>query len=252
MVRDLLVRLHMKIAAPLLFTALAALVGCNDDIDYSAKTAPIGACGAVETHVVGIYDSGGKVVEIKIDRPGKHNIVVSAHDATKWKISTTNGARVLQVYAVGYDNQLVAVPRGTKVIKDSFEETGVYACGFGLGADRGCDSEQLMTLASAMTHHVSSFHGCTTASSWRIGKDLGVTSNCAVETQYDTLAGCIAYMNGDSTCGSDPEDEGPGGPGVPDGGDPDPTPPGGNENPDNTNPDASPGDGSGPAGPVFL
>ncbi|MCX5741767.1 MAG: hypothetical protein NT062_04615, partial [Proteobacteria bacterium] len=85
--------MQMKITPSLLWMLpLSGLIGCADGVDYTSRTAPIGACGPVETHVVGIYDSKGEVVEIKLDRPGKHNLVVSAHAGTKWRISTTNGA----------------------------------------------------------------------------------------------------------------------------------------------------------------
>ncbi len=220
----------MKLASLVLFLPVA--VGCTD-AEISTRTAAVGACGAVETHVVGIEDAQGEIVNITLDRPGNHNVVVSAKSSTRWRISTTNGARLMTVYAVGLEEQLVAVPSGTKVIKDSLDVSGTYACGFGATASDGCDPKQLLLLTSKIVSHPSSFHGCRTATTWRIGNDLTTTSNCgslsSASPQYDSIAGCVAYQEGDNTCGD--------GGNVPD-------PEGGTE---------TDGDGGeGGAGPIFL
>jgi len=205
----------MKLVALSALSLSVGILACADSnkIDPSMRTAPPGACGEVETHVFGIYKSSGAIVDIHIDRPGKHNVVVSAHDSVKWRVSASNGAIIEEVYAVGYHTQSVAVPDGTRVIKDSHDDTGVSACGYAEGSENGCDSAKLLALADQTLHHVSSFHGCREGTAWTVGTDLATDSNCAAATssvQYDSLAGCIAYMEGETSCGSDPGDGGGG------------------------------------------
>lgn len=198
----------MKLVALSALSLGVAFAACATDASKvdpnTLRTAPPGACGSVETHVVGIYKSNGEIVDVVVDRPGKHNLVLSAHDATKWRVTARNGAIVERVYAVGYHTQAVAVPYGTRVLKDSHDDTGVYACGYTNGSANGCDTDALMTLASTTLHHVSSFHACRQGTTWKIGDDLATSSNCADaldSVQVDSLAGCAAYMNGEATCG---------------------------------------------------
>lgn len=197
----------MKLAALSAASLMSiVLVGCasNDRVDPSMRTAPPGACGEVETHVFGIYKTNGEVVEIHIDRPGKHNVVVSAHDSVKWHITASNGAEIEKVYAVGYHTQYVATDPGVTLLKDSQDDTGISACGYAATSESGCDPDRLTNLANKKLHHISSFHGCRMGTSWTVGEDLATASNCGEATssvQYDSLAGCVAYMNGENTCG---------------------------------------------------
>jgi hypothetical protein len=69
---------------------LFACTGEQSSISTSL-TQPVGACGDVKTHVLGSYDPGDQSTVV-IQRPGKHVLVLSAHEATTWKVTTAPGA----------------------------------------------------------------------------------------------------------------------------------------------------------------
>lgn len=188
----------MKLAALLLLT-----IGCAADTgaESSSLTHAPGACGDVETHIIGVMQptsSQGELVILR--RKGHHALVLSAHDATSWHVKLENGAVLDHVYAVGYGKQTVDVA-GVQVMTDDEADTGVYACGFSWADDSdGCSTQSLMILASKRVHHdITSFHGCRTASRWEIGEDMATTSDCA-EPQSDWAGGCSPDSTG--TCGN--------------------------------------------------
>ena len=201
--RRLLHVVRMKLVALLACAPLA--LGCADSssTNSSALTAAPGACGEVETHVFGIYESPTGEATIFIARPGKHAIVLSAHEATHWHVTVGPGVELEHVYAVGYHKQKVDVPDGVDLASDSFDGDGIYACGFTDGSENGCDSKQLLELASKRIHHdVTTFHGCYDASSWSVADDMAATSDCsAAYQQYDWAGGCNPN-GGSGDCGS--------------------------------------------------
>ena len=200
---SLLLSVRMKLASLLLLAPLTT--GCADQTGSSAEAllhAP-GACGDIETHVIGVMSNPQTVSTVILKRKGKHALVLSSHDAMTWHVKTSNGAVLEHVYAVGYGKQTVEVDgKSVDVITDSMTEDGIAACGTAMGdTSNGCDAESLMILASKRVHHdVTSFHGCTTATTWTIGADMGTTSDCAAKTQDDWAGGC--KPGGDDTgCG---------------------------------------------------
>ena len=174
----------MKLVVPL---SLGLLFACtsNEGTSSSSLTQEPGQCGEIETHVFGIYRAPGGKATVHVERPGHHALVVSAHDATHWTITTAPGATVDGVYAVGIHEQTVTAPAGTKIATDSRDEGGPQACGYSYPYDgEGCDTEQLLNLTGVITKHgATSFHGCEVASTFRIAEDLGVASNCDVPLQ---------------------------------------------------------------------
>ncbi len=201
--RELLVVLAMNRIAVLVPLALSSLAGCAADEGASSSTSltqPVGECGPVETHVFGIFKTPGGEARIHIDRPGHHAVVVSAHEATTWRITTGPDAVIDGVYAVGIHEQtLVGMKDGIKLVTDSKDTTGVYACGYTWPYDGAeCNTEQLLLLSGKIVNHeATSFHGCYEASSFRVAKDLSVTSNCELADQADFVAGCA----GPDSCG---------------------------------------------------
>jgi len=186
----------MKIVSLALLAASAVgLLGCaNDPSGITDRTAPPGACGEIETHVVGVYAAPNGEATVTIDRPGRHVLVLSAYEATTWHVALSNGAQLVHVYATGYHAQTVDAP-GVDVVTDSMDADQTYACGYSYPYDgQGCDTDQLFRLAALRIHHeATTFHGCKTASHWTIGTDLTTTSDCAVETtQNDWIGGCAA------------------------------------------------------------
>ena len=209
----------MKLASLLLLAPLTT--GCTDatGTDTASLTHAAGACGEIETHVIGVYQGEKGQGTVRLERKGKHALVLSSHEAMAWHVVTSNGAVLEHVYAVGYGKQTVEVD-GAKVdvITDSMADTGVAACGYSRAdSSGGCDADSLMILASKRVHHdVTSFHGCHTASSWRIGANMATTSNCLATTQDDWAGGC--KDNDGSGCGPGSGSGSGGDPEVPGGG----------------------------------
>ncbi len=190
----------VRLAFVVLFAACAGEQGSSS----SSLTRTPGACGSVETHVLGSYETGGDSTVI-LARPGKHVLVLSAYAATTWHVTAEPGATIEHIYAVGYHKQIVKAPAGTDIKTESYDTDGVGACGYAYPGGGECDTSGLLTLAAARVHHdPTSFHGCYAASSWKIGKDLAVTSDCHVDQGYvqsDAITKCDSGGDG-GTCGS--------------------------------------------------
>jgi hypothetical protein len=202
-----------RIADTLLITCLAACGTSGPGPDYVANTAPPGACGMVETHVIGIHGAPSGEVNIDLSRPGDHALVLSAYDATTWHVTLGDGARLVHVYAVGFHKQTVdfaANADGTTadLVSDSMDETGTYSCGYELAGTEECPTPSLFALTGARIHHdPTTFHGCYSATSWEIGENLATTSDCAsypnatqVE-QQDWIGGCVSSSDNSGGCG---------------------------------------------------
>jgi hypothetical protein len=168
----------MKLA--LIALGLAAACGTDDSTTTDSLTRAVGECGPYETHVLGVFEpwpNQDGTILITVNRPGHHTIVVSSHEAAKWRIVASNGAKVTDVYAVGMAKQNVIAPAGANMMT---EEPGTQACGYTWPGGGDCDTKSLLRLASVrLNKHATSFHGCYKASQFTIGEDLAVTADCA-------------------------------------------------------------------------
>jgi hypothetical protein len=183
---------------PLLFAACAS----NDDSSSSSSlTQPPGQCGEIETHVFGIYQAPGDAATIHVDRPGRHALIISAHEATDWTITAGPDAKIEAVYAVGIGRQTVTAPTGAKVARDSQADGGPFACGYAYpdnGSD--CDTYQLLNLTGkVINHQATSFHGCYAAGSFTVGEDMAVSADCDLDAGpgLSEFAACL----GPDSCG---------------------------------------------------
>ena len=191
---------RMKVV-PLLGLALLAACGTEEASSSSSLTRAPHVCGDIETHVIGEWNSGSGGTTVTIERPGKHILVLNAHDAVNWKIKLGPESQLVHVYLVGYEHQTVTgVPAGVDIISDSMVDDGVWANGYQYPNH---DTQSLLTLAGERTHHVAtSFHGCHTASQWTIAEDMAVTSDCKVGYfQADAITSC--GDTGQESCGHD-------------------------------------------------
>ncbi len=157
----------------------------------------VGTCGPTEYHVFGVYEAppdpsggGGGGVQIFLDRPGKHVVVVSAYKQTTWHFNVSNGAILEKVYAVGYSNQTVdvsQVPNAVKVETDSEDTTGAYGCGYSWPYDgKGCDTGNMLRLASARVgHEFNSYDGCQSTGTITLDEHMHAYSDCT--TSYEKL-----------------------------------------------------------------
>jgi hypothetical protein len=180
--------------------ALLAACGSEEGSTSSALTRPPGACGDIETHVIGEFSGGnGDTTTVTILRPGKHVLVLSGHEANTWTVELGPDVELEHVYAVGYHKQTVlGVPAGVDVVTDSQDEDGIWANGYQYPNH---DTDSLLTLAAKRTHHdATSFHGCHTVSSWTLNEDMSVVSDCKVGYfQADAITSCGG--DGGGTCG---------------------------------------------------
>ncbi|MBL0212829.1 MAG: hypothetical protein IPQ07_02985 [Myxococcales bacterium] len=190
----------MKLLTGLLFASLAACA-TNEGSSSSSLTQEPGNCGSIETHVIGIYKGFHDSATVHVTRPGKQALVLSAHDATRWTVTTGPGVELEAIYAVGIYAQHVSAPAGVRVVADSREEAGPYACGYTYPqAGTDCNTDNLLKLVEKKVHPPTSFHGCYQGSIWSIGEDLTVTGNCnsdAGPAQTDMVQGC----DGEDSCG---------------------------------------------------
>jgi hypothetical protein len=182
-------RMHRLAALP-----VALLFGCSGTPATQAKALvgpEVGECGPTEYHALGIFTASGPgPVVIEVARPGKHVLALSAHDATSWQITTSNGAEIEKVYAVGYGAQTVDVSQAAgkpEVHTDSEDTTGAYGCGYTWPYDGdGCDTGNMLRLSAARVQHdFNSYDGCKTTGSFMLDEHMHVYSDCT--TSYDVL-----------------------------------------------------------------
>ena len=193
----------MKLASVLGLSLTAALAACaaNEGSSSSSLTQEPGNCGSIETHVIGIREGFHDSASVHIKRKGKQALVVSAHEATVWTITTDPGVELEAIYAVGIYKQTIHAPEGVRVVEDSREEGGPYACGYTYPASgTDCNTNNLLKLVEKRVHPPTSFHGCALGSIWTIEENMAVIGNCngdAGAIQTDMVQGC----DGEDSCG---------------------------------------------------
>jgi hypothetical protein len=192
----------MKLPVTLGLTlSVFAACAANEGTSSSSLTQEPGNCGSVETHVIGIHHGYNGVASVHIKRPGAMALVVSAREATEWRITADPGVQLEAVYAVGLGHQTVRAPEGVKVVAESKVDGDPYACGYTYpqqGTD--CNTDGLLQLVDKRVHPVTSFHGCYQGSIWSIEDNLAVLGNCngdAGPSQTDMVQGC----DGEDSCG---------------------------------------------------
>ena len=192
----------MKLATALglVLTSLAAC-SANEGSSSSSLTQDPGDCGTIETHVIGMRQGFHDQASVHIKRKGKQALVVSAHEATRWTITADPGVELEAVYAVGIYKQTVIAPPGVRVVEDSREEGGPYACGYTYPASgTDCNTDSLLKLVEKRVHPVTSFHGCFSGDSWTIEENMAVVGSCNSDvgpSQTDMVQGC----DGEGSCG---------------------------------------------------
>lgn len=146
-------------------------------------------CGSPEVHVLGVYEtrsdhSGGYhptgEARVRIERPGKHVLVLSAYEPTDWKVTLAAGAKIEAVSLVGYHPQTVDLS-GVPV-------TQGQGCGYSYPYNgQGCDTGALLATAKAHVGgaDITSFHGCYHASEWTLHADGTASSNCDTAAGYE-------------------------------------------------------------------
>ncbi len=178
----------MKIALALA-TVLATACGTNEATSSQGLTREAGACGELETHVIGVLapdvtNSAENPSVVTVRRPGRHVIVLAGVESVHWEVRAEGGAEIEQVYTFGGDTQLVTAPAGTAVIASTEADGSAFACGYAWPPTIDCDTAVLLRLTSLLTKlHPNTFNGCRSASAWTIGEDLAVTSDCPAATE---------------------------------------------------------------------
>ncbi|HSK05561.1 MAG TPA: hypothetical protein VK932_30145 [Kofleriaceae bacterium] len=152
---------------------------------------PLG-CGTPEVHVVGIYETSSNhstvgEARVAIERPGRHILVLSAYEATRWKIRLGANTRIREVRLLGYEPQTVDLP--------NVPVTRGPGCGYSYPYNGGgCDTDALLAGVKAHTgRDVTTFHGCYQASQWTLHADGTASSNCNTAAGYEVdelIASC--------------------------------------------------------------
>ena len=146
-----------------------------------------GQCAKSEVHVIGIYQSMEKYynygyligkVNVKIEEPGKHILVLSANDMTTWRIELASGVTLEAIHLIGFNKQAVIAPYDTMVMTNLTGQNG--ACGYTWPyTNDGCDTNKLLSLARQYAGgEITSYYGCYNASRWTINFDHHAPSNC--------------------------------------------------------------------------
>lgn len=193
----------MKLAPLSRVLALTALTACaaGEGASSSSLTQEPGNCGSLETHVIGIYEGYNGTATVHVARPGKHALVLSAHEATHWTVTVAPGVEIEAIYATGVHRQAVTAPRGMRVVTEYKDAGDPYGCGYAYpSAGTACNTENLLDLVKARVHEVTSFHGCYHGAIWTLAEDLTVTGNCNSDlgpAQTDFVQGC----DGEDSCG---------------------------------------------------
>lgn len=161
----------------------------------------------VEMHVLGSYEAVSRPApgpndpwppphvqrdsNVRIDRPGKHQLVLSAYEPVRWNVSAAPGVEIVKVIVIGYHAQAVRLAPGldAAVELNSYEQNGVFACGYSWPYNgQGCDTSELLDFAgTATSDELTSFHGCYTVSNWTLKPDLSVQSNCGGSDDYELI-----------------------------------------------------------------
>lgn len=192
----------MKLATVLGLT-LTSLAACADGegTSSSSLTQEPGNCGSLETHVIGIREGFHDQAKVHVKRPGKIALVLSSRESTRWTITKEPGVEIEAIYAVGIYKQTVTAPEGVKVVTESREEGGPWACGYTYPASgTDCNTDNLLKLVQHRVHEPTSFHGCAQAGLWTIEENMAVIGNCNGDQgpiQTDMVQGC----DGEDSCG---------------------------------------------------
>lgn len=135
------------------------------------------AGSAPELHLVGLYTGmtpplGTASMRVKLDRPGRMILVVSAYDATRWTIEPGPSTQLLQVIHNGYEDQTVLAPMGVPVVDRSGLERIVGS------AYEWTDPDTAILVAAVENFTglpLYSFGGCYTAANVTLGTAAGLS-----------------------------------------------------------------------------
>jgi hypothetical protein len=155
------------------------------------------ACADTELHVFGSYESRSTAADpttpwpppvlqqdtrVRIDRPGRHKLVLSAYNPTRWLVDAAADAAIVEIVVVGYHAQQVELGPGVvaKIEIQSHEQGGETICGYSWPYNGGgCDTQELLDFAARVGKQpVDSFHGCYQVDSWTLQPDMSVQSTC--------------------------------------------------------------------------
>lgn len=193
----------MKSLSALAFASVSLLVACTSSEGTSATALEQepGNCGSLETHVFANFRAPDGVATVRIARPGSHAIIVSGYEPIEWTITTENGAQLEAIYAVGVKPQTVRAPAGVMVVSENKQAGDPYGCADGYPLSTpGCNTKNLIDLVEHRVHEITSFHACHEASSWSLGDNMAVTSDCGVlegKGHESMVKGCT----GEDACG---------------------------------------------------
>ena len=100
--------------------------------------------GSPAVHVVGIYESSGSA-HVKVERPGRHIVVLSAFEPTEWTVTAGPDARIERVIVNGFHEQKAVAPPGALVENHSGNGKYLAVCARAWRSNEGgCDTAALV------------------------------------------------------------------------------------------------------------
>jgi hypothetical protein len=191
--------------------------GCAESIEGPATYHHYehgGNANGTQLHVIGIYKAAAGLyngeespgvpfgpVHVKLDRPGKSVLVLSAYDAVEWNIDVAEGATLEGIVVNGYEESRVNAPGGVPVLRYSVEGNGEY-----LGISHDWPSYQttdLVDKAEIITGlELTSFRGCYGSDLFEIDEpgELRPPHEVSPSPEPRILSGCEALTAESNYC----------------------------------------------------
>jgi hypothetical protein len=132
------------------------------------------AAGDVELHILSIYESRSREVAVRVDRPGRHVLALTAYGGDcngtsgvhHWTVTAGPGATIEKIIVSGLEPPTATVPEAIPVEVFSAERWLGYSYGEDCGG--GNTPRMIESVEAAAGLKMRSFHGCYEASQFRM------------------------------------------------------------------------------------
>lgn len=122
------------------------------------------------TYYFGVYQTPSGVATVTDRAANPHNLVLTAYEATHWKVTKAPGSGLERIITSGYEAQKVDVDGSVKV-EDYSGPAGSPVCGYSYPYnEQGCDTNKALDKAFNWTNGdaVAQMSGCYLASSFTL------------------------------------------------------------------------------------
>ena len=167
-----------------------------------------------QLHVIGIYSAAAGLyhgedspgvdfgpVNVKLERPGKSVLVLTAYDSVEWNVEVAEGATLEGIVLSGYYEARLNAPEGVPVLRYSYEGGG-ESLGTGIQWP-SYDTTDLVDKAEIITGlELTSFRGCYASDLFVIDEpgELRPPHEVSPSPEPRILAGCEALTAESNYC----------------------------------------------------